>query len=293
MDVFRGMRQFRAGLTVVVLLAAAPAAAQPPEVVIRDARVLQPVLIGPEGEAADANAQQVRMELQRMLMTQYPPSLRTVLQADPSLLTNDAYLAPYPRLRDFLGAHPEVARDPRFFLGSGSQSRTPQDRAIDMLQELMIGVMVLAGVLTGLFLLVSLVRQAIGHRRWVRQSRIQTEVHTKILDRMQSNEDLLAYIQTPAGQRFLQAGPSPVDEPATRTVGAPLSRILWAVQAGVMLIALGIGAWLIQRSAMAELAPLLNAIGIIATALGAGAMVAAGVSYLLSVRLGLITPGGR
>lgn len=287
------MRQFRARVAVVVLLAAAPAAAQPPDVVIRDPQVLSPVLIGPEGEAGNANAQQVRMELQHMLITQYPPSLRTVLQADPSLLTNEAYLAPYPKLREFLGAHPEVARDPRFFLGSGSQSRTPQDRAIDLLQELMIGVMVLTGVLTGLFLLVSLVRQAIGHRRWVRQSRIQMEVHTKILDRMQSNEDLLAYIQTPAGQRFLQSGPSPIEEPAMRAVGAPFGRILWAVQAGVMLIALGIGAWLIQRNAMAELAPMLNAIGIIASALGVGAMVAAGASYLLSVRLGLITPDGR
>ena len=290
------MRHFRAVVSAALLLVAVvPSAAQEP-IAIERGPIVAPVLIGPGGQARGAGAPQVRMELQNLLRTQYPPVLRIVLEIDPSLLTNEEYLTPYPRLQEFLRAHPEVVRDPDFYIGTPpnlSPSRTPQDRAIDMVQELMIGAIVLTGVLTGLFLLVSLVRQAISHRRWVRQSKVQTEVHTKILDRMQSNEELLAYIQTPAGQRFLQTGPSPLEEPAMRTVGAPFSRILWAVQAGVMLMALGIGAWLIQRTAMAELAPLFNAVGIIATVLGLGAMVAAGASYMLSVRLGLINPDAR
>ena len=31
----------------------------------------------------------------------------------------------------------------------------------------------------------------VDHRRWLRQSKVQTEVHTKLLDRFTSNDDLL------------------------------------------------------------------------------------------------------
>ena len=37
--------------------------------------------------------------------------------------------------------------------------------------------------------------------------KIQTDAHTKIVDRLASNEDLLAYMQSPAGQRFLTSSP--------------------------------------------------------------------------------------
>ena len=55
--------------------------------------------------------------------------------------------------------------------------------------------------------LVWVIRTVVDHRRWLRQSRVQVEVHSKILDRMASNEDLLAYAKTPAGSRFLESGP--------------------------------------------------------------------------------------
>ena len=150
-------------------------------------------------------------------------------------------------------------------------------------------------VISVLLAVTSLVRQAIGHRRWLRQSRVQTEVHSKILDRLQSNEDLLAYIQTPAGQRFLESGPSPQQEPGPgpRIVSAPFGRILWSVQAGVMLAALGTGFWLVQQNAMPEIAPAFHAMGVLALSLGAGAVLSAVISYVLSARLGLIgTPKG-
>ena len=44
-----------------------------------------------------------------------------------------------------------------------------------------------------------LIKTLIEHRRWSRLSKIQTDVHNKLLDRFSANEDLLAYIQTPAG----------------------------------------------------------------------------------------------
>ena len=51
------------------------------------------------------------------------------------------------------------------------------------------------------------VKSFIDHRRWLRVSKIQTDAHSKLLDRLTSNEDLLAYIQSPAGRQFLEAAP--------------------------------------------------------------------------------------
>jgi hypothetical protein len=238
------------------------------------------------------DARRVQMELRRLL-NEHPPSLRTVLQADPSLIDRPDYLAPYPRLAAFLKQHPEIARNPGFFFGQSDfgwyfRDRTPQERASEALQAVLAGVAAFTVAMALLFVLASLVRQAFGYRRWLRQSRVQTEVHTKILDRLQSNEELIAYIQTPAGQRFLEAGPSPRREPEPRAIGAPLGRILWSVQAGVMLLALGIGFWLVQQSAVEELAPAFGAMGTLAAVLGAGAICASATSYVLSARLGLL-----
>ena len=167
-------------------------------------------------EALDQNpsdARRVQVQL-RQLLNEHPPNLRIVLQADPSLIERADYLAPYPRLAAFLKEHPEVARNPTFFFGQSdfgwyARERTGQERATEALKEVLAGMAVFTVVVTLLIVVASLVRQAFGHRRWLRQSRVQTEVHTKILDRLQSNEEVLAYIQTPAGQQFLESGPEP------------------------------------------------------------------------------------
>jgi hypothetical protein len=250
------------------------------------------------GKVLDSkDARRVWGELQTLL-AQHPPNLRTVLQADPSLLNRPDYLAPYPRLVEFLKQHPEVSRDPAYFLGRPDEAWSRRDesdaerrsrRAYDTLQGVLGGLAVLTGFMTTLFVVGALVRQALTQRRWARQSRIQTEVHTKILDRLQSNDELLAYIQTPAGQRFLQSGPSPVAEAdPPRAMAAPFGRIFWSVQAGIILLALGIGFSLVQRNVPAEIAPAFNAMGVIVAALGLGAIVSGGVSYLLSARFGLL-----
>jgi len=230
------------------------------------------------------------------LMNQHPPNLRTVFQADPTLLQRPDYLSPYPKIAEFIKQHPEVPRDPQFFVGTVNpwrdyRDRTPTEQAYQMLEGVLTGLAVFTGLMTVLFVLATLVRQAIGHRRWSRQSKIQTEVHTKILDRLQSNDELLAYIQTPAGQRFLQSGPSPMADAEPRVLTAPFGRIFWSVQVGVVLLALGIGFWFVQRNVMVEIAPVFSSMGVIAAALGLGAIGSGVVSYLLSVRFGLLKPG--
>src|SRR5690348_4380280 len=107
----------RAGSSVVLaaLLLAAPAQAGQQPAAGRDSGTAAPdprVI-----QVVDGNARETRDRLSRML-TQYPTTLAEVLRRDPTLLRNDAYLAPYPALAAFLGQHPEIAHNPAYFLGN-------------------------------------------------------------------------------------------------------------------------------------------------------------------------------
>jgi hypothetical protein len=63
---------------------------------------------------------------------------------------------------------------------------------------------------------------------------VQAEVHTKLMERMTTNEELLAYVQSPAGRRFLEAAPLR-PEPTGRSFSAPVGSIIWSLMAGVVL----------------------------------------------------------
>jgi hypothetical protein len=215
-----------------------------------------------------------------------------VLRLDPGLLTSGDYLAPYPELAAFVARHPEIARSPSFYVGSPQDhdwSRDPARVAVGMWQDVMQGVFILGIFLVIISVFAWLIRTLIDYRRWLRLSRVQTETHTKLLDRLTSNEDLLAYMQTSAGRRFLELAPISLDS-ASRPLGAPLNRILWSVQAGVVLALGGIGMFLISRRSVPEVAGPVMAIGILAIAIGAGFVVSALVAWFISKRLGLLEP---
>ena len=176
-----------------------------------------------------------------------------------------------------------------FYFGTAQWApweRDPRAGAMRMWEEMMQGLMILCfiGVITGV--LVWLVRTLVDYRRWLRLTRIQTETHSKLLDRLTNQEDLLAYMQTPAGRRFLESAPIALDA-ASRPLGAPLSRVLWSVQAGAVLSLGGLGLLFVSRRAIPEVAEGLWTIGVLALALGAGFLVSAVVAYLLASRLGL------
>jgi len=241
------------------------------------------------------DAQRAKDELSALL-EHYPPSLRGVLALDPSLLGDETYLAPYPALVSFLNAHPEIARDPSFYVGEGSLPRVHQDPAsqiVDMWRDLLNGLGIFAGFGMAVGLLVWLVRTLVDYRRWSRLARVQTDAHTKLLDRFTANEDLLAYIKSPAGAKFLESSPISLDA-APRSVGAPLGRILWSLQGGVVLIAGGIGLHIVGGrmvdAASQAASQSLHALGVIGIALGVGFVISAIISFAISQRLGLIEP---
>ncbi len=236
-------------------------------------------------ESADARATRVQFQ---QLLRQHPPAVGEVLQRDPSLLMKADYLSPYPVLWAFLQKHPEIARNPSFFLGSFEYwEPRPQDRSLEMFNTILAGAGVAAGVSALLGVFVWVVRSMIDHRRWLRLSRVQAEVHTKLLDRLTTNEDLLTYIQSPAGRRFLESAPITM-ESEPRTSPAPVARILWSLQAGLVLAALGSGFWLVQHNVTPEAAEGFFIIGVLALSLGVGFTASAVLAYVVSTRMGLL-----
>src|SRR5580765_5951809 len=115
-------RTFFAGLFGAFLAVAAPVAeAQQPARLPRELVSRQPAapptqridLVAPVDERS---ARDIRQRLNEILR-EYPPSLAQVLRLDPSLMTREDYLAPYPALAAFIAQHPEITRDPAFYLG--------------------------------------------------------------------------------------------------------------------------------------------------------------------------------
>lgn len=268
-----------------VLAGAVPLAAQQPA-------PQPPPQVAPVPQAApqvvqQQDARETRARLHELLR-QHPPAVGEVLQRDPSLARPD-YLAPYPALVAFLQQHPEIARNPSFFFGD-YQFRVPQptDRSREMFREVMDGLtaVVIMGAIIGTG--IWLIRTFIDQRRWLRVARTQSDVHAKLLDRMANNEDLLAYIQTPAGRRYLESGPLMTEEPSRPA--APLARIILSLQAGVVLTFLGIGFWISQTSFPDDMSEGFFIIGTLITSLGAGFAVSAVLAYLISSRFGLVAP---
>ena len=237
--------------------------------------------------ALNVDAEATRRELMEVLR-KHPPAVARVLKTDPSLLRNESYMSGYPALQQFLAQHPEILQNTSYYFGEihdGEwQPPTPRMRLIE-------GTLATLGGFTAFFVvlgtLVWLVRTVMDQRRWTRLSRIQAEVHSKLMDRFSNHDELMSYVQTPAGRRFLESGPSPLQE-TSPMVGAPFSRILWSTQIGLVALVLGLGLLFVSGRTVEELRELLFIAGSLCLALGAGFTVSAGASYVLSRKLGLI-----
>ena len=276
-----------AGVVMAVAILAGPAAGR--------------VMAQAQGQTAQPTAtvqeaEEVRAAF-RNVLRQYPPALGRVLLLDPTLLVSDAYLAPYPALRQFLATHPEVARDPVYFLGHLSQSawaeeRSPGDtlrrEALNTWRGMFNDLIVFGGFLLFALTISWIIKYIVDHRRWLRTTRTQSEVHGKLLERMTSSDDLKVYMESEAGQRFLQASPLALESASQQSVGAPFSRILWSAQVGVVMMALGIGFMFVRRGLEPEVQQLIGAWGTLAIALGVGFVISAAASYVISSRLGLL-----
>ena len=167
-----------------------------------------------------------------------------ILKLDPALLTNDAFMSGYPEVQEFLVRHPEIHKNPRFYL---SQFTSPaQNRGV--LGDIIELLAVLGGIGLTVVALVWLIRTLIEQRRWKQLSRTQSDVHNKILDRFNTTEQLLEYIRTPAGSKFLESAPIPlhVEHPPSGRTSTLATRIVWSVQLGVVIAIVGLGMLLLS-----------------------------------------------
>jgi hypothetical protein len=237
---------------------------------------------------ADQNAEFVREQFIAVLR-QYSPALGRVLALDPGLMSREDYMATYPAVSLFLKEHPEILRNPSYYLARYAEGYSysysdPRTRAWnDMMEMISVGVV----MLTIVFALGWMVRTAVDYRRWGRLARVQAEAHTKLLDRFTGNEELLAYVKSPAGAKFLESAPITLDG-NPRQMNAPLSRILWSMNAGVVLTAAGIGMNYISGRIDEHMNEPVFTFGVILISVGIGFLVSAALSFVLSKRLGLI-----
>jgi len=246
-----------------------------------------PAPVQPPVDERDARETRERL---REVLNQYPPSVGQVLRLDPSLLSKPDYMATYPTLAAFVAQHPQVVHNPAFFIGDPriEMQETGRGAALRVVESVFEGAMFLIGVVSFFTLVGWLGRALIDYRTWQRASKIQADAHAKLVDRLTSNEDLLAYLQSPAGQRATMSATRPGLDIAMRAVGAPVNRILWSVQAGVVLAAGGLGLWFAKASVIEEAAQALNVVAVLAVALGVGFVASALVAYGLSRQLGLL-----
>ena len=222
-------------------------------------------------------------------MRGYPPTLSQVFRLDPSLMANPEYLAPYPGLAAFLAQHPEILHNPAYFIGDARVGvDEPRLQTMQAIQEAMAGLAFFLFFMTALGVAIHIGRSVLEHRRWMHAMKVQTDTHTKLLDRLSTNEELMAYIQSPVGQRFLMATPVAIDADGRHGVAAPVSRILTSVQIGVVAACGGTGLWIAKARVIEEVAQPLHVIAILAIALGIGFVASAFLSYGLSEQMGLM-----
>jgi hypothetical protein len=139
-----------------------------------------------------------------------------------------------------------------------------------------------------LLALLWLVRTLLEHRRWNRTFGVQTEIYNKLLEKFASNEELIAYVQSEAGKRFLASATLP-QVPETRGTSA-VSRVLTPLQIGSVMTLAGFG-FLYLKHDVGESIPLLG-LGTLAVALGLGFMISAGLAWVMARRLGIMGQAG-
>jgi hypothetical protein len=239
---------------------------------------------------------------QLMQLLRVSPTLADVVSSDPSLLADQQYVArSNPELAGFLAQHPEIGRNPSFWLFS--ELRSPQqkyyevlepkrgfvparDERSDGLDRVMGNVVPMIVMIVLLIALAWVIRTLADSRRWTKVFTLQSEVHGKLIDRFASNQELLGYMETDAGRRFLEAAPI-VTETESRRMPNLVSRMIATLQVGLVLTLLGAGLLALKNS-VGDAGTTMLVLGMIALMPGIGLILSAGALWVLGRRLNLM-----
>jgi hypothetical protein len=132
-----------------------------------------------------------------------------------------------------------------------------------------------------------LIRILFENRRWSRVFRLQSEIHGKLIDRFSSNQELLHYMETEPGKRFLEASPIPIEFERSQRLPGGLTRVLGPLQIGIVLMLLGIGLLILHHS-LPDIADPLLVFSMVTLMPGLGFIISAIITWRISERLGLM-----
>ena len=284
---------------VVVFLAlfTAVSAAQAP-------RSAQPAAApgGPQMSEKDVAA----MQDQLLQLLRVSPTLAEVVAHDPSLLSNVEYVnRNNPQLEQFLQAHPEIAKSPDFYLFNNlhpeheqpaqvlerkmwPQMSQPESSVID--HELISDGIPFLVFLCMLSALLWLTHVLLENRRWNRIFKLQTDVHGRLIERFGTSQEVLTYMSTDAGKRFLEATPIAVGFERQAPVPSPVARVLTPLQIGIVMTLLGAGLISLRHS-IADGGVALLVLGMVVLMPGLGFIISAGITWVLARHLGLMPDG--
>lgn len=254
---------------------------------------------------SDRELASTQQELIRLL--KLSPTLTTVVARDPSLLSDQEYVSRNnPQLAEFLTAHPEVARNPEFYLfthvhlddGTPDEALEravwpellPRERDSWSASDVIDPIAAMLAFACFLGAVVFLTRLFIDGRRWGRIFRLQSEVHGRLIEKFGSNQELAGYMDTEAGKRFLEAAPIPLRSEQDQRMPNAIARVLTPLQIGIVLALLGVGFFLL-RNVRVEMHDPMLVLGTIALMPGLGFIISAGITWFLAGRLGMIPNG--
>jgi hypothetical protein len=273
--------------TILSAQAAPPKAPQPP---------------APSTPMTDQELQTTQEQLLQLLRTS--PTLTTVVAHDPSLLSNQEYVNKNnPQLGQFLIQHPDVARNPEYYLFTnlnfpGGRRSQALERAVwpemsaapyqpNHVRDAIEPLAALAAFACFLATLAWLIRQFLENRRWSRIFKLQSDVHARLIEKFASTQEIGAYMDTEAGKRFLEAAPIPIELEQDQRMPNVVARVLNPLQIGVVLVLLGVGFFLLRNIHSDMRIPML-VLGTVALMPGIGFILSAGITWVLAGRLGMI-----
>jgi hypothetical protein len=304
------LRSIAAPALLITTLAAGQARPPAPVLAARPARPVASA--GPALVPNDRDVATTQRELIKLL--RLSPTLTTVVSHDPSLLGYPDYVnRNNPQLGQFLAVHPEVVRNPEFYLFTHmDQQDGNRDEALERAvwpelvqprredtfldSDFAKGSLLLLGFACFLGMLVWLIRLFVRSRRWGRIFKLQSEIHGKLIDKLSSGQELAAYMNAEAGKRFLEGAPIPAElEPEHRVPGAA-GQLLFSLQIGIVLVLIGLGLFGIHlgvtgKQEFRSMEIPVMVLNYLAMMTGLGFILSAGVSWFLAKRLGLIPEG--
>lgn len=271
----------------------------------------------PRPETAVANSIQLSdkdvaaLQDQLLQLLRVTPTLAEVVARDPSLLSNAEYVSrTNPQLERFLQAHPQIAHNPDYYLfnnlhGQGQQAsdvleqklwpamaqQQQQQPGEAVMRELISDGIPFLVFLCMLAALLWLTHVLLENRRWNRIFKLQNDVHSKLIERFGTSQEVLTYMSTEAGKRFLEATPIAVGIERDEPMPSPVARVLTPLQIGVVMSLLGIGLISLRHSVPGGAAPLL-VLGTVVLMPGLGFIISAGVTWMLARHLGLMPDRG-